>query len=140
MLKISPTYFRLIIVLALILFAISFLIALLGIVSFSKEVETARGWNYFDSLVSFGFVQAYWVVSALALLISCAGMLVFWPPSRWILLFTIILSLLAQPFLGLLVLSPFEATVGSISAVLLVWALTISFWSPLAKRFTRSAT
>jgi hypothetical protein len=63
------------------------------------------------------------------------GMLCFWHVSRWILVVALGSHLLASPFLGLMVASAFEAAAWTATFTGLVWLATVSFWSPLAKRF-----
>lgn len=139
MFNITALQFRLIIVLSIFLWLTILILPLAGIVTFSQDVETARSWNYFDSLAPFVLIQVYWFISAALLIFSCIGMFLFWSPSRWLALAFFLCDFLSQPFLGLLVLPPFEATLTNITSTLFIWVLTVSFWSPLANRFTRNS-
>ena len=136
MLPTSPTLFRVAIFLTLVGLVLALLLPTLGMVSFGPEVEAARGWNYFDSLLPGSGVIVWYAMWGLVALAGLIGSMFFWGPARWLLAVSVVLSLVAQPFLGLVVYSPFEATFAAASSLLMIWISTVSFWSPLASRFT----
>jgi hypothetical protein len=62
----------------------------------------------------------------------------FWRLSRWCLIVTWLGALFFRPLLGLSVYSAYEAFLASLFGSALLWLIIVSFWSPLAARFTIS--
>jgi hypothetical protein len=107
-----------------------------GLVSLSSGVATAREWKYYEALAPSWLLWYYGLTEFALLLIGLVGMLNFWRSSRWCVLIAVVLGLCARPLLGLAVYSAYEASLGGLSATACTWLVTISFWSPLAGRFT----
>lgn len=131
----SPALFRAVAVATLTCWFASVLLPALGIVAFSSEIANARSWNYFGAILPFWAVQVWSAFFSLSVLVGIVGALCFWRVSRWVLAAAVIVNLLATPFVGLLVVSPIEGALASIAGAMLVWLVTVSFWSPLANRF-----
>jgi hypothetical protein len=70
--------------------------------------------------------------------VGLVGMLNFWRLSRWCLVGALALAFVARPFLGLVVYSAFEGFFASLFSCVVMWLLTVSFWTPIAKRFAGS--
>jgi hypothetical protein len=135
MLSVSVRQFRFVCVVALLSLALTQLPGL-GLISFSEGVTNARMWRYFDALAPGWVIWVYAIVLWPLLLVSFIGMLNFWPSARWCLIAVVLGGLLMRPFLGLSVYSPYEAVLGTVFGFSCAWLLTISFWTPLANRFT----
>lgn len=137
MFSVSVRLFRLVCVVALISLLFTQL-PRLGLISFSEGVTNAQGWRYFEATAPNWAVSLYAVVYWVLLLIGLVGMLNFWRFARWCLLVGQCGAVLVRPFLGLSVYSAYEAVLGSLCGYLSAWLITISFWSPMADRFTGS--
>jgi len=138
MLSVSVRQFRIVCVLALVSLALAQFPGL-GLISFSEGVTNARMWRYFEAVapgwVLWLYAIAYWAL----LLLSLIGMLNFWSFARWCFVLAVLGALLMRPFLGLSVYSPYEAILASVFGLSCAWLLTISFWTPIANRFSTSA-
>jgi hypothetical protein len=139
MLSISPAMFRAVVLVTLFTLAISVLSAELGLIAFDPEVETARSWVYYGSVLPFEAIQVWYWLWAFATLGGLVGSMFFWRPSRWLLAGAVLLAMATQPFLGLATASAFEMSLGGISGTLTVWIVVVSFWSPLAAHFAAIA-
>jgi hypothetical protein len=132
----STTVFRLAIALALVGYILDRLLPEMGLVHFDPDVEAALSWNYFGSLIPYSVQWVWFVVWSVATAVGLIGLAFFWRPARWILAGTLLLSLIIQPLLGLVVYSPFQAFFAAVAGMLTLWLTTVSFWSPLASRFS----
>jgi hypothetical protein len=107
-----------------------------GLVSLSSGVATARMWKYYEALAPWWLTWVYGIAEFALLLVGLVGMLNFWRFSRWCVLLALALGLCVRPFLGLAVYSAYEASLGGLSGIVCTWLVSISFWSPFAERFT----
>jgi hypothetical protein len=137
MLRLSAQAFRIAIGVTLAVLALVVVLPLSGFVSYPKEVEAARLWNYYGATLPVWPLVICWGATTLLIAAGLVGAFFFWSPSRWLLLASVILSLLWEPFAGLLVLSATEAFVLTLFSYLVIAVLTVSFFSPLAERFNR---
>jgi hypothetical protein len=135
MLSISPASFRAVVLTTLLTLVISVLTVELGLIAFDPEVETARSWAYYDSVLPFEAIQVWYSLWAFATVSGLAGSMFFWRPARWLLAGAVLLTIATQPFLGLVTASAFEMFLGGIAGTLTVWIVAVSFWSPLAAKF-----
>jgi hypothetical protein len=135
MLSVSVRQFRIVCVIALVSLALAQLPGL-GLISFSEGVTNARMWMHFEMTAPrwafWLYAVAYWAL----LLVSLIGMLNFWSFARWCFAIAVLGAPLLRPFLGLSVYSPYEAFLASVFGFSCVWLFTISFWTPIAERFT----
>ena len=139
MMPLTSTHFRAAVLATVLGLALSLVVPAIGLVSFSPEVEAARSWNYFDSVLPLRGVVVWHSLWGTVALAGLVGSFFFWGPARWLLAASLLLSVAAQPFLGLVVYSSFEASFAAISGMLMLWIVTVSFWSPLASRFVEGA-
>jgi hypothetical protein len=139
MLNVSVRQFRFVCVVALLSLALVQLPGL-GLISFSDAITTARKWRYFEASVSGWLLWLYAAADFLLILVSLIGMLNFWGFARWCLVIATVIGILMHLFLGLSVYSPYEGFLAGIFGFSCVWLLTISFWTPMAKRFGDSDT
>ena len=135
MMPLSSAHFRVAVLATILGLVLSLVVPSLGVVSFAPEVEAARSWNYFDSVLPGRAVLIWYVIWGVVALAGLVGSYFFWRPARWLLAASVLLSVVAQPFLGLVVYSPFEASFAAIPGMLMLWLVTVSFWSPLAGQF-----
>mgnify|MGYP006969509591 CR=1 FL=1 len=105
-----------------------------GLIAYSDEVTTARSWNSFEAWLPYEGILAVWILAIVLLLAGILGALVFWRPARWMLVGMLFIQVACTPFLGLTVMSPFEAMLNSGASIILIWVVTVSFFSPLAER------
>ena len=131
----SPLLFRSLIAVAFAAYALDQLVPAFGLVSFDPEVETALSWNYFGSAFSYTAQMVWFALWSVSTVIGLIGLAFFWRPARWILAATILASFVIQPFLGLTIYAPFQATFATLAGMITFWLTTVSFWSPLASRF-----
>jgi hypothetical protein len=110
----------------------------LDLVTFDEEVQAARSWNYYGSILPIWAIYLWFLVWSVITSIGLIGLCFFWRPSRMLLAAGLLLSLVAQPFLGLVVYSPLEAAMAGLSGMLMLWLVTMSFWSALSTRFDKS--
>jgi hypothetical protein len=136
MLSVSVRQFRFACSVALVSLLLSQL-PYLRLITFSEGVAKARAWRYFQAAAPAWALILYAIAFWALLLIGLIGMLNFWRYSRWCLLIAMLGSLLMRPFLGLSVYSAYEAVFATLFGMSTVWAVTVSFWSPLAGRFER---
>lgn len=132
------TQFRAVVIVALVCWAAMAVLPSIGAIPFSEDVATARQWNYFGSTIPFWAIQVWWAASGLLIIGGLLGMLRFWPTSRWMLAIALFGGLAMQPFLGLAVYSPFEASLAGISSASFLWLVCVSFYSSLGARFAQS--
>jgi hypothetical protein len=102
---------------------------------FTEEVKDLRNWNYYGALATWRVVQAWWVASLLLDILATITLICFWRIGRSLSAVLLIANVIARPFLGLVVLTPFEATLAAVSVIAQVWTVTVSYWSPLTHRF-----
>ena len=132
--SISIRQYRVACVLA-ILFLAMVCTPLLGVIPFTKQVAVARNWKYFEAILSSRLLLVYAVLYFFLIFASLVGMLRFWGPSRWVFAFALTSSVVLRPFLGLAVLSAYEAFFSTLFGYTAVWLATVSFWTPIADRF-----
>jgi hypothetical protein len=137
MLSVSVRQFRLACVLALVAL-ILYVLPALGALSFSKGVTTLRMYKFYEALAPAGVLWTYTVIAFALVVVGLVGMLNFWRLSRWCLVVALALAFAARPFLGLVVYSAFEGFFASLFGCVVMWLLTVSFWTPIAKRFAGS--
>jgi hypothetical protein len=111
----------------------------MGIVSFDKGVTDLRMYSHYGTSAPGWVLWAEVVIAFPLLIIGLFGMLNFWRFSRWCLVAALAVTLIPRPFLGVMVYSAYEAFFGSIFSLLVAWLITVSFWSPIADRFTTKA-
>lgn len=111
-----------------------------GVISFSRGVSAARTWRFFGHLIPVWAIRAYVLGWYLAAITGVIGSLLFWRPSRWILAIALISVPLIRPFLGLSVSSAYEAFVGTVGGIALIWITTVAFWSSVAEKYSKRPT
>jgi hypothetical protein len=104
-------------------------------VGLSKDVQDVRSWNYYGAIATWRALQAWWLASLLLDVLATTTLICFWRIGRSLSAALLIASVITRPFLGLVVLTPFEATLAAVSVVAQVWTVTVSYWSPLSHRF-----
>lgn len=107
-----------------------------GVLSFSKGVTTLRLYKYYGALAPAWIIWLYATSTLALLVIGLVGMLNFWRFSRWSLAASLAAALTLRPFLGVVVVSAYEAFFAGVCGTLSLWLMTVSLWTPLAERFT----
>ena len=137
MFRISTQVFRVVIAVSLISLAI-YLGASHGLITFDPAVATARHWRYFGSIMPVWAIWAYAILYMTSLLAGLIGSIFFWWVSRWVLAASIVSATVARPFLGLYVVSAPEGFFVSLFGCCVLWIVVVSFFSPLATKFSRT--
>jgi hypothetical protein len=106
---------------------------------YSTDVATARTWNYFEALLPPLYLSVISILMALSIVIGIVMLFLLRPIARWLILGSIVLSILLIPFMGLSVLAPAERFVGALASGLAVLAVVLSFFSPMREHFERGA-
>jgi hypothetical protein len=135
MLIVTVRHVRTASVVAFLALLLSWGVPLLGLVSFSDDIANARMWNSLEAVFPLWAVTSWTIAYFLALAVGLVGMFLLWSPARWILAVAVLAQVLLQPFLGLAVFAPFEATFGGVIASIVLWLVVVSFWSPFADPF-----
>ena len=138
MLSVSVRQFRVVCVVALVALLLSQFPAL-GLLSFSKGIMTLSRYEYYAALAPTGIIWGYVVIGFTLIVVGLVGMLNFWRFSRWSLAVALVSALTVRPFLGLAVHPPYETFLATLFGSLVLWLITVSFWTPIAERFTRKA-
>lgn len=131
----TPVIFRAAIA-ATFVFHVLYFLPAAGLITFAADIEMARSWNYYGCIVPYESVDLFWKMTLFLLAVSLCGLWFFSQSARSILAIWYVTTLLAEPFLGLAVYSSYEETTGGIGNALVVWLISVSFWSPLADRFS----
>lgn len=135
MLNVSVLQMRLVCAIAILAFFFSTVLPMLEVIRFDDQIAAARTLSTYDSILPSWGIWAWSIISGLGALAGLVGLAALWPPSRWLLAVYSVALVLSQPFMGLAVLSPYEATFGGLFGTCTLWLVTISFWSPFAGRF-----
>ena len=135
---ISVTQYRLVCALALITL-ILYLAPMIGLVRFDHAVATARRWKYFGYLLPLWVIRLYAWTWFAAIVVGVVGLIWFWRLSRWLLIIALLSLAALRPFLGLAVYSAYEASIACVSGYAFLWLVTVSFWSPIADRFSSTS-
>ena len=138
MLSVTPTHVRIITAAALFATLLFGWLNGFDVISYDEQIANARMWNYFDARLPHWALAIYWLLNLINAVLGLVGLFWFWRPARWMLVVTILGSLLMQPFFGLLVFSATERTLSTIIGVLFSWLVVVCFWTPIADRFRRS--
>jgi hypothetical protein len=133
--SISPKQYRVACVAALICLALRFA-PTWGLIHFDKGVAAALSWRHFGAIMPYWGRRLFGIVWFGLTVVALLGMPRFWRPSRWCFALALLADLLAMPVYGLLVNSAYEATVASLFGCVSLWLVTLSFWSPLAEKFS----
>ena len=131
---VSTTLVRVVSAVALVALLLGVVAPLLGVIPFESDVANARAWNYYGSPLPNWAVNVWMVTSIVTLTTGLIGMTCLWAPARWFLVGYLAATLVIQPFVGLAVFSPYEASFAGIIGASILWLVTISFWSPFADR------
>lgn len=97
----------------------------------------ARQWNTAGAVVPWQLINGYWYASNIAVIAGVAGMACFSRTARTCFTAYTLASVPLSALFGLAVWSPVENLSWTLSAFLQAWLITVSFWSPLARRFQR---
>lgn len=134
---ISPSAgtFRVTIVMAAITSVLAAVLPAYGFSGLEPNIAQFTEYSTHGALLSPSML--YWgaMVSGAASVIGLTGLLFFWSIARYLLLGSFLLAVVMAPFSGLGIHSPVESFLGGIGSILSVWLVSVSFWSPLSRRF-----
>lgn len=135
MLNVSLIQVRIVSAIALVALIFGTVLPMLDVISFDDDVASARLLSTYAALMPSWAIWAWSIGTGLIVAVGLIGLGFLWPHSRWLLATYAVASVIGQPFLGLAVVSPYEATFGGIFGTCLLWLVAVSFWSPFAERF-----
>jgi hypothetical protein len=135
MLSVSLTQVRIVSAVALAALVFGTVLPMLDLISFEDDVASARLLSTYAALLPSWALWAWSIATGLIAAVGLVGLNFLWPHSRWLLATYALAAVIGQPFLGLAVVSPYEATFGGIFGTCLLWLVAVCFWSPFADRF-----
>ena len=107
----------------------------LRLVSYPHEIEVVRTWNHYQAIFPYPLRLAWEVADMLLFLAAQVGLLFLRSFARWLLAALLVTTVLADPFMGLLVLSPLEHFLAALVGLLACLTLAVAALSPLAAEF-----
>ena len=134
--NITPRQFQWAVIAATVYFYFVFFMFYFELVEYAPVEKEITKYNYRGAWMPSSLIDVYWYGSWIVLLANCLGLIFYWRLSRWILLGWLLFETSVQPTLGLLVVSGVEYAAHNMMEVLIIWILVMSFFSPIANRFT----
>lgn len=107
----------------------------LHLVPYAHEIEVARAWNHHQAIFPYPVRLGWEIADMILFFVAQVGLLFFRPFARWLLAALLVITLLSDPFMGLLVLSPLEHFLAALVGLLACLTLAIAIFSPLSAEF-----